>query len=209
VSRFVLQMFSWDRGSGPSWRASREFEGGHPSLALMVVRSSPYHLWLRAWHQIKKSNLDRSMCQPMPLPMPKPARRPQDRQHPDWRAGQAANSKVALKRVFSGTGALSRGLPNCPTKPAKLQSRCLLGGRESNRGASHATTGGYPLRNSGASVRWFSVRGRRDIARKPALHRCEEFHAHSTGRVPGTGPWCGPGYTRQCGPFRCWCRPCW
>ncbi len=23
------------------------------------------------------------------------------------------------------------------------------------------------------------------------------------------GPWCGPGYTRACGPYRCWCRPCW
>jgi hypothetical protein len=25
----------------------------------------------------------------------------------------------------------------------------------------------------------------------------------------GSGPWCGPGYTRRCGPFRCWCRPCY
>jgi hypothetical protein len=22
------------------------------------------------------------------------------------------------------------------------------------------------------------------------------------------GPSCGPGYTRVCGPYRCWCRPC-
>ena len=25
----------------------------------------------------------------------------------------------------------------------------------------------------------------------------------------GWGPWCPPGYVRRCGPFRCWCRPCW
>jgi hypothetical protein len=25
----------------------------------------------------------------------------------------------------------------------------------------------------------------------------------------GWGPWCGPGYTRVCGRWRCWCRPCW
>ncbi len=25
----------------------------------------------------------------------------------------------------------------------------------------------------------------------------------------GWGRWCGPGYTRACGPYRCWCRPCW
>jgi len=25
----------------------------------------------------------------------------------------------------------------------------------------------------------------------------------------GWGRWCGPGYVRACGPFRCWCRPCW
>ncbi len=24
----------------------------------------------------------------------------------------------------------------------------------------------------------------------------------------GWGRWCGPGYVRACGPFRCWCRPC-
>jgi hypothetical protein len=24
----------------------------------------------------------------------------------------------------------------------------------------------------------------------------------------GPGPYCGPGYVRACGPYRCWCRPC-
>lgn len=24
----------------------------------------------------------------------------------------------------------------------------------------------------------------------------------------GYGPYCGPGFTRACGPLRCWCRPC-
>ncbi len=24
----------------------------------------------------------------------------------------------------------------------------------------------------------------------------------------GPGRWCGPGFVRACGPFRCWCRPC-
>jgi hypothetical protein len=25
----------------------------------------------------------------------------------------------------------------------------------------------------------------------------------------GFGRWCPPGYVRACGPYRCWCRPCW
>jgi hypothetical protein len=25
----------------------------------------------------------------------------------------------------------------------------------------------------------------------------------------GWGPYCRPGFTRVCGPFRCWCRRCW
>jgi hypothetical protein len=25
----------------------------------------------------------------------------------------------------------------------------------------------------------------------------------------GWGRWCGPGFVRACGPYRCWCRPCW
>jgi hypothetical protein len=25
----------------------------------------------------------------------------------------------------------------------------------------------------------------------------------------GWGPYCGPGFTRVCGRWRCWCRPCW
>ena len=25
----------------------------------------------------------------------------------------------------------------------------------------------------------------------------------------GWGPYCGPGYIRACGPYRCWCRPCY
>ena len=24
----------------------------------------------------------------------------------------------------------------------------------------------------------------------------------------GWGPYCGPGFVRACGPYRCWCRPC-
>jgi len=24
----------------------------------------------------------------------------------------------------------------------------------------------------------------------------------------GWGPYCRPGFTRTCGPYRCWCRPC-
>jgi hypothetical protein len=24
----------------------------------------------------------------------------------------------------------------------------------------------------------------------------------------GWGRWCGPGFVRACGPYRCWCRPC-
>src|SRR5271163_2874406 len=25
----------------------------------------------------------------------------------------------------------------------------------------------------------------------------------------GWGRWCGPGTIRRCGPYRCWCAPCW
>lgn len=25
----------------------------------------------------------------------------------------------------------------------------------------------------------------------------------------GFGRWCPPGFVRACGPYRCWCRPCW
>ncbi len=25
----------------------------------------------------------------------------------------------------------------------------------------------------------------------------------------GFGPYCPPGYVRACGPYRCWCRPCY
>ena len=25
----------------------------------------------------------------------------------------------------------------------------------------------------------------------------------------GWGRWCGPGFVRTCGPYRCWCRPCY
>ncbi len=25
----------------------------------------------------------------------------------------------------------------------------------------------------------------------------------------GWGPYCPPGRVRRCGPFRCWCAPCW
>jgi len=25
----------------------------------------------------------------------------------------------------------------------------------------------------------------------------------------GFGPYCGPGWTRACNRWRCWCRPCW
>jgi len=25
----------------------------------------------------------------------------------------------------------------------------------------------------------------------------------------GWGPYCPPGFVRACGPYRCWCRPCY
>jgi predicted small secreted protein len=25
----------------------------------------------------------------------------------------------------------------------------------------------------------------------------------------GWGPYCRPGFVRTCGPYRCWCRPCY
>jgi hypothetical protein len=25
----------------------------------------------------------------------------------------------------------------------------------------------------------------------------------------GWGHWCPPGSVRRCGPYRCWCAPCW
>lgn len=41
------------------------------------------------------------------------------------------------------------------------------------------------------------------------------FHAQIQNATPlqdvacrGFGPYCPPGFTRVCGPFRCWCRPC-
>jgi len=43
------------------------------------------------------------------------------------------------------------------------------------------------------------------------------MHALSPNATPivknvacrGFGRWCGPGMTRVCGPYRCWCRPCY
>jgi hypothetical protein len=42
------------------------------------------------------------------------------------------------------------------------------------------------------------------------------FHAQIKNATPiqeaacrGFGPYCGPGFTRVCGPYRCWCRPCY
>jgi hypothetical protein len=42
------------------------------------------------------------------------------------------------------------------------------------------------------------------------------MHALSQNATPiiqhvackGLGPYCPEGYTRVCGPYRCWCRPC-
>ena len=41
------------------------------------------------------------------------------------------------------------------------------------------------------------------------------FHALIKNATPveqaacrGWGPYCPPGFTRVCGPYRCWCRPC-
>ena len=42
------------------------------------------------------------------------------------------------------------------------------------------------------------------------------FHAQIKNATPlklaacgGFGPYCPPGFTRACGPYRCWCRPCY
>jgi hypothetical protein len=42
------------------------------------------------------------------------------------------------------------------------------------------------------------------------------FHAQIQNATPlkqaacrGFGPYCPPGTTRVCGPYRCWCRPCY
>lgn len=43
------------------------------------------------------------------------------------------------------------------------------------------------------------------------------MHALSQNATPiithvacgGPGPYCPPGFTRACGPYRCWCRPCY
>jgi hypothetical protein len=43
------------------------------------------------------------------------------------------------------------------------------------------------------------------------------MHALSQNATPiiqhvacgGFGPYCPPGFTRACGPYRCWCRPCY
>jgi hypothetical protein len=42
------------------------------------------------------------------------------------------------------------------------------------------------------------------------------FHAQIKNATPlkeaacrGFGPYCPPGFVRACGPYRCWCRPCY
>jgi hypothetical protein len=42
------------------------------------------------------------------------------------------------------------------------------------------------------------------------------FHTQIQNATPfkeaacrGFGRWCGPGFVRVCGPYRCWCRPCY
>jgi len=36
----------------------------------------------------------------------------------------------------------------------------------------------------------------------------QNFTPVQNAACQGPGRWCGPGYVRQCGPYRCWCRPC-
>jgi hypothetical protein len=36
----------------------------------------------------------------------------------------------------------------------------------------------------------------------------ENFTPIEKAACQGWGPWCGPGFVRACGPYRCWCRPC-
>ena len=42
------------------------------------------------------------------------------------------------------------------------------------------------------------------------------FHAQIKNATPlkeaacrGFGPYCPPGFVRRCGPYRCWCAPCY
>jgi hypothetical protein len=36
----------------------------------------------------------------------------------------------------------------------------------------------------------------------------QNFSSIKPAACQGWGPYCRPGFVRQCGPYRCWCRPC-
>jgi hypothetical protein len=53
------------------------------------------------------------------------------------------------------------------------------------------------------------------LASAQTSHGLQSIHTATQNFTPvrpaacqGPGPFCPPGYVRRCGPYRCWCRPC-
>jgi hypothetical protein len=54
------------------------------------------------------------------------------------------------------------------------------------------------------------------VAANAQTQGAASFHAQVKNATPlkeaacrGFGPYCPPGFVRACGPYRCWCRPCY
>jgi hypothetical protein len=40
-------------------------------------------------------------------------------------------------------------------------------------------------------------------------HQVQNATLFKQAACRGFGRWCPPGFIRRCGPYRCWCAPCW
>jgi len=55
-----------------------------------------------------------------------------------------------------------------------------------------------------------SARAQTQAGGAAGLHaQIQNYTAITKAACGGWGPYCPPGTTRRCGPYRCWCARCW